>query len=265
MWTWYDASMEGPSKETAGGGSTTPERILEYREVHKRFRTLHVLKGVTFTVERGETVVLIGKSGSGKSTLLRCTNLLEPIQGGEIFFRGRNVKDYNLLELREDIGIVFQSYNLFPHYTALGNCSLALRVVKKKSKEEAEEVSAQMLRRVGLGDKMDSYPRHLSGGQQQRVAIARSLALNPSIMMFDEVTSALDPELIGEVLRVMEDLAHDGMTMIVVTHEMGFAKHVAKKVVFLHEGSIVEIDTPDNIFDHPKDENLRRFLSAILK
>jgi polar amino acid transport system ATP-binding protein len=257
--------MDESPKPMRDGSSAKPGIILEYRDVHKRFRNLHVLKGVTFNVERGETVVLIGKSGSGKSTLLRCTNLLEPIQAGEILFRGRNIKDYNRLELREDIGIVFQSYNLFPHYSALENCSLALRVVKKKSKEEAEQISAEMLRKVGLDDKMDSYPRHLSGGQQQRVAIARSLALNPSIMMFDEVTSALDPELIGEVLRTMEDLARGGMTMIVVTHEMGFAKHVAKKVVFLHEGSIAEIDTPEKVFDNPQDENLQRFLRAILK
>ena len=239
--------------------------ILEYRNVHKSFKNIHVLRGVSLTVAKGETVVIIGKSGSGKSTILRCTNLLEPIQQGEILFKGKNIKQYNLMELREDIGIVFQSYNLFPHYTALQNCSLAPRVVKGKPKEEADQIGLAMLERVGLKDKVDSYPRHLSGGQQQRVAIARSLALNPSVMMFDEVTSALDPELIGEVLKVMEDVATAGMTMLVVTHEMGFAKHVAKKVVFLHEGKIAELDTPDEVFDRPKDENLKRFLSAILK
>ena len=239
--------------------------ILEYRNVYKSFKNAHVLKGVSLTVVKGETVVIIGKSGSGKSTLLRCTNLLEPIQQGEILFKDKNIKQYNIMELREDIGMVFQSFNLFPHYTALQNCSLALRVVKGKSKEEAEHIGLTMLERVGLKDKVASYPRHLSGGQQQRVAIARSLALNPSVMMFDEVTSALDPELIGEVLKVMEDVAAAGMTMLVVTHEMGFAKHVAKKVVFLHEGTIVEMDTPDAVFDDPKDENLKRFLSAILK
>ncbi len=239
--------------------------ILEYRNVHKSFKNVHVLKGVSLTVAKGETVVIIGKSGSGKSTILRCTNLLEQIQQGEILFKGKPIKQYNIMELREDIGIVFQSYNLFPHYTALQNCSLALRVVKRKPKEEADHIGLAMLERVGLKDKVDSYPRHLSGGQQQRVAIARSLALNPSVMMFDEVTSALDPELIGEVLKVMEDVARAGMTMLVVTHEMGFAKHVAKKVVFLHEGKIAEMDTPDEIFDHPKDENLKRFLSAILE
>lgn len=239
--------------------------ILEYRNVHKSFKNVHVLRGVSLTVAKGETVVIIGKSGSGKSTILRCTNLLEQIQQGEILFKGKNIKQYNIMELREDIGIVFQSYNLFPHYTALQNCSLALRVVKGKPKEEADRIGLAMLERVGLKDKVDSYPRHLSGGQQQRVAIARSLALNPSVMMFDEVTSALDPELIGEVLKVMEDVATAGMTMLVVTHEMGFAKHVAKKVVFLHEGMIAEMDTPDEVFDHPKDENLKRFLSAILK
>ena len=242
-----------------------PGPILEYRQVHKRFKNLHVLNGVTFSVAQGETVVLIGKSGSGKSTLLRCTNLLEQIQGGEILFRGEDIKTLNLRGLREEIGMVFQSYNLFPHYTALGNCSLALRVVKGKTKEESDEISVRMLTRVGLRDKMDSYPRHLSGGQQQRVAIARSLALNPSVMMFDEVTSALDPELIGEVLRVMEDVAHDGMTMVVVTHEMGFAKHVASKVVFLSEGSIAEMGTPEEVFESPKDASLQKFLSAILQ
>jgi len=241
------------------------ELILEYRNVHKSFKNVHVLRGVSLTVAKGETVVIIGKSGSGKSTILRCTNLLEQIQQGEILFKGKNIKQYNIMELREDIGIVFQSYNLFPHYTALQNCSLALRVVKGKPREEADQIGLAMLERVGLKDKVDSYPRHLSGGQQQRVAIARSLALNPSVMMFDEVTSALDPELIGEVLKVMEDVATAGMTMLVVTHEMGFAKHVAKKVVFLHEGKIAEMDTPDEVFDHPKDENLKRFLSAILK
>ena len=241
------------------------ELILEYRDVHKSFKNVHVLRGVSLTVAKGETVVIIGKSGSGKSTILRCTNLLEHIQQGEILFKGKNIKQYNVMELREDIGIVFQSYNLFPHYTALQNCSLALRVVKGKSKEEADHIGLTMLERVGLKDKVHSYPRHLSGGQQQRVAIARSLALNPSVMMFDEVTSALDPELIGEVLKVMEDVATAGMTMLVVTHEMGFAKHVAKQVVFLHEGKIAEMDTPDEIFDHPKDENLKKFLNAILK
>ncbi len=239
--------------------------ILEYRDVHKSFKNVHVLRGVSLTIAKGETVVIIGKSGSGKSTILRCTNLLEHIQQGEILFKGKNIRQYNLMELREDIGIVFQSYNLFPHYTALQNCSLALQVVKGKPREEADQIGLAMLERVGLQDKVSSYPRHLSGGQQQRVAIARSLALNPSVMMFDEVTSALDPELIGEVLKVMEDVATAGMTMLVVTHEMGFAKHVAKKVVFLHEGRIVEMDTPDEVFDHPKDENLKRFLSAILK
>jgi polar amino acid transport system ATP-binding protein len=238
--------------------------ILEYRDVHKSFKNVHVLKGVTFSVSKGETVVIIGKSGSGKSTILRCTNLLEPIQQGEIIFKAKNIKHANIMELREDIGIVFQSYNLFPHYTALQNCSLALRVVKRKPKEDAEQIGLAMLERVGLKDKVDSFPRHLSGGQQQRVAIARSLAMNPSVMMFDEVTSALDPELIGEVLKVMEDVATAGMTMLVVTHEMGFAKHVAKKVLFLHEGKIAEMGPPDQIFDNPKDENLKRFLSAIL-
>jgi polar amino acid transport system ATP-binding protein len=239
--------------------------ILEYCGVDKNYKNLHVLNGVTFSIEKGETVVILGKSGSGKSTLLRCTNILEPIQGGQILYKGKNINAYKPRDLREEIGIVFQSYNLFPHYTALGNCSLALRVVKGKSKEESDEISMEMLKKVGLTDKVDSFPQHLSGGQQQRVAIARSLALNPSIMMFDEVTSALDPELIGEVLRVMEDVALAGMTMVVVTHEMGFARHVANKIVFLNEGIVTEIGTPDQVFDNPKDDNLKKFLNAILK
>jgi len=239
--------------------------ILEYCGVDKNYKNLHVLNGVTFSIEKGETVVIIGKSGSGKSTLLRCTNMLEPIQGGQIIYKGKNVNTYKPRDLREEIGIVFQNYNLFPHYTALGNCSLALRVVKGKSKEESDEIGMEMLKKVGLKDKVDSFPQHLSGGQQQRVAIARSLALNPSIMMFDEVTSALDPELIGEVLRVMEDVAMAGMTMIVVTHEMGFARHVASKIVFLDEGIVTETGSPDQVFDNPENENLKKFLNAILK
>ncbi len=239
--------------------------ILEYCGVDKNYKNLHVLNGVTFSIEKGETVVIIGKSGSGKSTLLRCTNMLEPIQNGQILYKGKNVNTYKPRDLREEIGIVFQSYNLFPHYTALGNCSLALRVVKGKSKEESDEIGMEMLKKVGLTNKVDCFPQHLSGGQQQRVAIARSLALNPSIMMFDEVTSALDTELIGEVLRVMEDVALAGMTMIVVTHEMGFARHVASKIVFLDEGIVTETGSPDQVFDNPKNENLKNFLNAILK
>jgi polar amino acid transport system ATP-binding protein len=240
------------------------EELLRLVDVNKYFGHLHVLKSVSFSVIKGETIVLIGRSGSGKSTILRCVNMLEPIQKGQVFFKGKNTHEYKLKELREEIGMVFQSFNLFPHYTVLRNVSLALEVVKKIPKDQAEDISMKMIEKVGLKDKIASYPSQLSGGQQQRVAIARSLAMNPSLMMFDEVTSALDPELIGEVLKVMEEVSQAGMTMIVVTHEMGFARHVAKKVIFLHEGVIAEEGTPSDIFDNPKDPNLQKFIEAIL-
>lgn len=240
------------------------EELLRLENVHKHFGSLHVLKGVSFSVMKGETIVLIGRSGSGKSTILRCINLLESIREGKIYFKSKNVNDYKLKELREDIGIVFQSYNLFPHYNALQNVTLALKIVKKIPKDEADDIGSKMLKIVGLKDKITSYPGTLSGGQQQRVAIARSLAMKPSLMMFDEVTSALDPELIGEVLKVMEKVAEEGMTMLVVSHEMGFAKHAAQKVIFLHEGNISETGTPEEIFDNPKGLNLQKFIKAIL-
>jgi ABC-type polar amino acid transport system ATPase subunit len=240
------------------------ELLLDIMNVNKFFGHLHILKGVSFQLKKKETAVLIGRSGSGKSTILRCINLLENIQSGRIFFKGRDITEYQLKELREEIGIVFQSYNLFPHLSAVKNVSLALKVVKKIPDQEAHSIAVDTLRKVGLEDKINSYPRQLSGGQQQRVAIARSLAMKPSLMMFDEVTSALDPELIGEVLRVMEEVAKAGMTMLVVTHEMGFARHVAKKVIYLDEGTIIESGTPREIFDHPKDKNLKKFIKAIL-
>lgn len=240
------------------------EELLRIENVHKYFGHLHVLKGISFKVNKSETIVLIGRSGSGKSTILRCVNLLEPIQDGKIFFKGKNIKEYNLKDLREKIGIVFQSFNLFPHLTALKNVTLALKVVKKIPSEEADKIGLEMLEKVGLKDKINSFPDQLSGGQQQRVAIARSLAMNPLLMMFDEITSALDPELIGEVLKVMEEVAEAGMTTIVVSHEMGFAKHVAKKVIFLHEGEIAEEGAPKQIYDNPKDKNLKKFIEAIL-
>jgi len=240
------------------------EELLRIENVHKYFGHLHVLRGISFKVNKGETIVLIGRSGSGKSTILRCINLLEPIQDGKIFFEGKNIKEYNLKDLREKIGIVFQSFNLFPHLTVLKNVTLALKVVKKIHSEEADKIGLDMLGKVGLKDKIDSFPGQLSGGQQQRVAIARSLAMNPLLMMFDEITSALDPELIGEVLKVMEEVAEAGMTTIVISHEMGFAKHVAKKVIFLHEGEIAEEGVPNQIYDNPKDKNLKKFIKAIL-
>lgn len=240
------------------------EVFLNVKNIHKYFGKIHILKGISLEVNKGTTVVLIGRSGSGKSTLLRCINLLEPIQDGEILFKGKNIKEYNVRKLREQIGMVFQSYNLFPHLTAIQNVTLALKVVRKIPAKEAYKIGVDMLEKVGLKNKIESFPSTLSGGQQQRVAIARSLAMKPLIMMFDEVTSALDPELIGEVLKVMEELAKEEMTMLVVTHEMGFATHVADKVVFLNDGLIIEEGKPNQIFNNPKDENLKRFIEAIL-
>ena len=240
--------------------------MVKIEKVNKYFGHIHVLKDVSMEVRKGEHVVMVGRSGSGKSTLLRCINHLEAIQSGHIWVDGRPVDPHrtDIKRLREDIGIVFQSFNLFPHLTALENVYLALKVVKKKSKEEASEIAEKMLEKVGLVEKKGSYPDQLSGGQQQRVAIARSLAMNPKLMLFDEVTSALDPELVGEVLEVMKGLAESGMTMIVVTHEMGFAKAVANRVVFMHEGFILEEGTPDQIFSNPRHDQVKTFVEAIL-
>jgi len=225
-----------------------------------------VLKGISMTVSRGEVVVVIGRSGSGKSTILRCINGLEPIQQGRIMVDGEVVDAHSrhVRKIREEVGFVFQSFNLFPYYTALDNVSLALKIVKKMPPAEARSIAEEMLARVGLSDKLDAYPDRLSGGQQQRVAIARALAMNPKLMLFDEVTSALDPELVGEVLKVMQDLAEAGMTMVVVTHEMGFARHVADRVLFIHEGQIAEEGPTEQIFTMPQNENLRTFIQSIL-
>jgi ABC-type polar amino acid transport system ATPase subunit len=240
--------------------------MLKLENVHKWFGSLHVLKGVSFEVSRGEVVVIIGRSGSGKSTILRCINGLEPIQQGRIEVDGDLVEAHSrqVRHIREKVGFVFQSFNLFPYYTALENVSLALRIVKKKPAAEAQKIAEEMLARVGLSDKLEAYPDRLSGGQQQRVAIARALAMSPELMLFDEVTSALDPELVGEVLRVMQDLAEGGMTMIVVTHEMGFARKVGDRVLFFHEGEIAEQGSPEQIFTDPRHENLRTFIQSIL-
>jgi polar amino acid transport system ATP-binding protein len=240
--------------------------MLKLENVHKWFGSLHVLKGVSFEVSRGEVVVIIGRSGSGKSTILRCINGLEPIQQGRIEVDGDLVEAHSrqVRHIREKVGFVFQSFNLFPYYTALENVSLALRIVKKKPAAEAQKIAEEMLARVGLSDKLEAYPDRLSGGQQQRVAIARALAMSPELMLFDEVTSALDPELVGEVLKVMQDLAEGGMTMIVVTHEMGFARKVGDRVLFFHEGEIVEQGHPEQIFTDPRHENLRTFIQSIL-
>ncbi len=240
--------------------------MLELEDVHKWFGNLHVLKGISMTVSRGEVVVVIGRSGSGKSTILRCINGLEPIQQGRIMVDGEAVDAHSrhVRKIREEVGFVFQSFNLFPYYTALENVSLALKIVKKMPPAEARCIAEEMLARVGLSDKLDAYPDRLSGGQQQRVAIARALAMNPKLMLFDEVTSALDPELVGEVLKVMQDLAEGGMTMVVVTHEMGFARRVADRVLFIHEGQIAEEGPTAQIFAAPRNESLRAFIESIL-
>jgi len=233
--------------------------------VVKRFGALEVLKGVSFEINTGEVVALIGQSGSGKSTALRCINRLEAIQDGSIEACGHRVEDpkLDLRALRRDIGMVFQSYNLFPHMTVAQNIMLALRRVKNMPKDQAYEIAEQVLANVGLSEKIDNYPEQLSGGQQQRVAIARSLAMRPKVMLFDEVTSALDPKLTGEVLRVMEDLARGGMTMIVVTHEMGFAKRAANRVIYMHTGKVWETGGSD-ILSNPQTPELKEFMAEEL-
>jgi polar amino acid transport system ATP-binding protein len=238
---------------------------VKLTNVVKRFGALEVLKGVSFEIKTGEVVALIGQSGSGKSTALRCINRLETIQDGTIEVCGHRVEDpkLDLRALRRDIGMVFQSYNLFPHMTVAQNIMLALRRVKSMRKEQAHEIAKQVLAKVGLSEKIDNYPEQLSGGQQQRVAIARSLAMQPKVMLFDEVTSALDPKLTGEVLRVMEDLARGGMTMIVVTHEMGFAKRAANRVIYMHTGKVWETGGAD-ILSNPQTPELKEFMAEEL-
>jgi len=240
--------------------------MIKVRNLHKYFGQLHVLRGVDLSVGSNEVVVLIGPSGSGKSTLLRCLNFLEEAQEGEIQLSGQVVdpKKDSLDKVRERVGMVFQHFNLFPHMTAMKNITMAPINVKRKSKDEAREEALTLLEQVGLGDKADSYPDQLSGGQKQRVAIARALAMNPEIMLFDEVTSALDPELVGDVLGVMKNLAESGMTMIVVSHEMGFAREVADRVVMMDEGKIIEDASPQEMFENPGEERTRRFLSEVL-
>jgi polar amino acid transport system ATP-binding protein len=239
--------------------------VVKLENVVKRFGALDVLKGVSFEINSGEVVALIGQSGSGKSTALRCINRLETIQGGSIEVCGHRVEDprLDLRVLRRDIGMVFQSYNLFPHMNVAENIMLALRRVKGMRKAQAFELAKQALAKVGLFEKIDAYPEQLSGGQQQRVAIARSLAMQPKVMLFDEVTSALDPKLTGEVLRVMEDLAKGGMTMIVVTHEMGFAKRAANRVIYMHAGLVCETGGT-GILSHPQTPELKEFMAAEL-
>ena len=240
--------------------------MIEFKNVNKWFGKLHVLNDINLTIPKGEVLVICGPSGSGKSTLIRCINRLEPIQEGEIIVNNIPVHDKNasLTKLRADIGFVFQQFHLYPHMTVTHNIMLAPVNVKKISKSKAEEIAIEKLEQVGLADKADAYPAQLSGGQQQRVAIARGLAMSPKIMLFDEPTSALDPEMIGEVLDVMINLAEEGMTMGVVTHEMGFAKKVANRVLFMDEGAIVETGTPDEFFDNPQTERAADFISKIL-
>lgn len=239
--------------------------IVRIRNLKKSFGSLEVLRDVDMEVQKGEVVVILGPSGSGKSTMLRCVNRLEEPTGGEIWFEDTKVNDpkTNINEVREKIGMVFQQFNLFPHLTAKDNVMLAQRRVLKRSRAEAERVALEKLERVGLGDRVDYFPAQLSGGQQQRVAIARALAMDPHVMLFDEVTSALDPELVRGVLDVMKELARAGMTMLVVTHEMGFARDVASRAVFMDGGVIVEEGTPAEVFDNPKHERTRDFLGHI--
>jgi polar amino acid transport system ATP-binding protein len=250
------------------------EPMVKLRGVRKSFGQLEVLKGVDLDVQRGEVVCILGPSGSGKSTLLRCVNLLEPPEEGEIFLEGQDIckgpgsgtgeQSWNLDFVRQRVGMVFQQFNLFPHKTALENVTMAPEKVLGKSKQEARAMATALLERVGLGDRMTQYPERLSGGQQQRVAIARALAMEPHVMLFDEVTSALDPELVKEVLDTMRELASEGMTMLVVTHEMGFAKEVGDQVVFMDGGVIVEQGKPHQVLDSPKQERTRKFLGLVL-
>lgn len=239
--------------------------MIEIQNVHKSFGPLEVLKGINLTVEKGEVVTVIGGSGSGKSTLLTCINGLEPIDSGKILVDGTEVhaKSTNLNKLRQKIGIVFQQWNAFPHLTVLENVTLAPRKVLGMGKAEAEAIAEEQLKHVGLADKLETYPSRLSGGQQQRMAIARALAMSPDYMLFDEVTSALDPQLVGEVLETLKMLAEEGMTMICVTHEMAFARDVSNRVAYFHKGVLAEIGTPDQIFGDPQHPETKTFLASV--
>jgi polar amino acid transport system ATP-binding protein len=257
----------------------TPSPLVEARNVHKHFGAHHVLKGIDLEVRRGQVMCLLGPSGSGKSTFLRCINHLEKVDGGRIHVdgeligyeehasrkgRAREMKPKQIAAQRRSIGMVFQRFNLFPHLTALGNITEAPIGVARRSRADARSRGMELLRQVGLTDHADAYPAHLSGGQQQRVAIARALAMEPKLMLFDEPTSALDPELVGDVLSVMRDLARSGMTMIVVTHEIGFAREVADQVVFMDDGVVVESGAPSRVIDDPRHERTRAFLDSVL-
>jgi polar amino acid transport system ATP-binding protein len=251
------------------------DAMVSLKGIHKRFGSLEVLKGVDLEVAKGEVVCILGPSGSGKSTLLRCVNLLEPPEEGEIFLEGHDIckgpdsgtgeESWELDFVRQRVGMVFQQFNLFPHKTVLENVTLAPRQVLGKPRQESEATATALLERVGLADKLQQYPERLSGGQQQRVAIARALAMEPHVMLFDEVTSALDPELVKEVLDTMRELASEGMTMLVVTHEMGFAKEVGDQVVFMDGGVIVEQGNPRDVLDNPQQERTKKFLGLVLE
>ena len=240
--------------------------MIDVKNLHKYFGSLEVLKGIDCHIDKGECVCVIGPSGSGKSTFLRCLNLLETPTKGDIVIDDMHLteKDFDVDAMRKRVGMVFQHFNLFPHLTILENVTLAPIRHKMMTEEQAKEKAMELLNRVGVGDKADNYPAQLSGGQKQRVAIARSLALSPEVMLFDEPTSALDPEMVGEVLEVMKQLAQEGMTMVVVTHEMGFAREVANRVFFMDGGGILEEGTPEQIFDHPQEERTKAFLSKLL-
>ncbi|MDO5687184.1 MAG: amino acid ABC transporter ATP-binding protein [Neisseria sp.] len=241
--------------------------MIQFKNVHKNFKDLHVLDGITLNVAAGEVVVVCGPSGSGKSTLIRTVNQLEKIQSGEIFVNGVCVTDpkTDLNAVRAEVGFVFQHFNLYPHLSVLDNIILSPMKVKKQSRAQAQETALALLEKVGLSHKRDAFPAQLSGGQQQRVAIARGLAMSPRIMLFDEPTSALDPEMVGEVLKVMKDLAHSGMTMMIVTHEMGFAREVADRIIFLDHGQILEEAPPNDFFQNPQHERARQFLNQLLQ
>lgn len=240
--------------------------MITVKQLHKSFGKIEVLKGIDYHVEKGEKIVIVGPSGSGKSTFLRCMNLLEQPTSGEIWFDGQLITDpkTNINKVREHMGMVFQNFNLFNNLTIMGNITLAPVKLKLMSQEEADETALNLLKRVNLTEKADAYPSQLSGGQRQRIAIVRSLAMNPKVMLFDEPTSALDPEMVGEVLDVMKELAESGMTMVVVTHEMGFAREVGSKVIFVDEGIIMEENTPGEFFTNPKNPRLQDFLSKVL-
>lgn len=240
--------------------------MIDIKDLNKTYGKNHVLKGITTTIHKGEVVVLIGPSGSGKSTFLRCLNKLEDITSGDIIFEGTNITDRKIdINLhRQKMGMVFQHFNLFPHLTILENITIAPIKVKKVDKEVAEQEAMHLLSLVGLSDKANAYPSSLSGGQKQRIAIVRALAMKPDVMLFDEPTSALDPEMVGEVLEVMKNLAKEGMTMVVVTHEMGFAREVGTRVIFMDSGNICEENTPENIFTNPQHPRTKEFLSKVL-